>query len=126
MWYQNYAHAIVTRRNTITGVLYNQDPAIIGWELANEAWNPGDDTGNVLQVNWCYMASAKDTRALQLYCSDLTKNPSPVLQSLQSGDMGLQTLTCMPKRATLVVMSEASLQASQGCCEHAFHPNRME
>lgn len=29
---------------------YANDPAIIGWELANEAWNPGDASGNVLQV----------------------------------------------------------------------------
>jgi mannan endo-1,4-beta-mannosidase len=29
--------ALVGRRNSLTGVLYREDPAILGWELANEA-----------------------------------------------------------------------------------------
>ncbi len=34
--YQEYVRRIVTRRNSITGKLYSEEPAILAWELANE------------------------------------------------------------------------------------------
>ena len=34
--YQNYAWTILTRNNTITGVLYKDDPTIMAVELANK------------------------------------------------------------------------------------------
>lgn len=34
--YQNYVAQILTRRNTVTGTLYRDSPAILAWELANE------------------------------------------------------------------------------------------
>ncbi|MBC8032138.1 MAG: cellulase family glycosylhydrolase [Pyrinomonadaceae bacterium] len=34
--YRQHLEKIVTRRNTITGVLYRDDPTIFGWELINE------------------------------------------------------------------------------------------
>ncbi len=35
--YREHIEKVVTRRNTITGVLYRDDPTIFGWELMNEA-----------------------------------------------------------------------------------------
>ncbi|MFN2499897.1 MAG: cellulase family glycosylhydrolase [Pyrinomonadaceae bacterium] len=35
--YREHLEKIVTRRNSITGVLYRDDPTILGWELMNEA-----------------------------------------------------------------------------------------
>lgn len=35
--YKQHIEKIVTRRNTVTGVLYKDDPTIFGWELMNEA-----------------------------------------------------------------------------------------
>ncbi|GAA6139714.1 beta-galactosidase [Arenicella sp. 4NH20-0111] len=34
--FKNYILRVVTRKNTITGKLYSQDPTIMSWELANE------------------------------------------------------------------------------------------
>ena len=34
--YQSYMQQLLTRRNTVTGRVYNQEPAILAWELANE------------------------------------------------------------------------------------------
>src|SRR5215213_2690463 len=34
--YREHVEKLATRRNTITGVLYRDDPAIFGWELINE------------------------------------------------------------------------------------------
>ncbi|CAL8471250.1 g10792 [Coccomyxa elongata] len=46
--FKNYVKAILTRRNSITGVLYKDDPTIMAWDLANEPWVLGDDTGTIL------------------------------------------------------------------------------
>ena len=40
-WYRNYVRTIIDRRNTITGVTYRNEPAILAWELGNELRNPG-------------------------------------------------------------------------------------
>lgn len=41
-WFQDYIHTIVNRKNTVTGLLYRDEPAILAWELGNELRNPGD------------------------------------------------------------------------------------
>jgi mannan endo-1,4-beta-mannosidase len=41
--YHDYVRAVVTRRNTVTGQLYRDDPAIMAWQLANEP-RPGGST----------------------------------------------------------------------------------
>jgi mannan endo-1,4-beta-mannosidase len=38
--YREHVEKIVTRRNTVTGVLYRDDPTILGYELMNEAQAP--------------------------------------------------------------------------------------
>src|SRR5215208_3501582 len=35
--YREHLEKLATRRNTITGVMYREDPTIFGWELMNEA-----------------------------------------------------------------------------------------
>lgn len=35
--YREHLEKLVTRRNTVTGILYRDDPTIFGWELVNEA-----------------------------------------------------------------------------------------
>jgi mannan endo-1,4-beta-mannosidase len=34
--YQSYVQQVLTRRNTVTGRFYKEEPAILAWELANE------------------------------------------------------------------------------------------
>ena len=40
-WYQDYVRTIINRKNTITGIAYRDEPAILAWELGNELRNPG-------------------------------------------------------------------------------------
>jgi mannan endo-1,4-beta-mannosidase len=49
--YRNWVHQILTRRNTITGRLYSDEPSILAWELTNEArcQTPG---GRDLLLEW--------------------------------------------------------------------------
>jgi mannan endo-1,4-beta-mannosidase len=41
--YHDYVRAVVGRRNSVTGVLYRDDPAIMAWQLANEPRPGGSD-----------------------------------------------------------------------------------
>jgi mannan endo-1,4-beta-mannosidase len=40
-WFRDYVGSIIDRRNTITGLTYRDEPAILAWELGNELRNPG-------------------------------------------------------------------------------------
>lgn len=48
---------IVNRRNSLTGVLYRDDPTIMAWDLANEPYVLGDASGEILRVRKTYHAS---------------------------------------------------------------------
>jgi mannan endo-1,4-beta-mannosidase len=48
--FRQYVQTVVTRVNSRTGVAYNEDPAILAWDIANEPQAPGDDSGDILQV----------------------------------------------------------------------------
>ncbi|MBL8235853.1 MAG: cellulase family glycosylhydrolase [Bryobacterales bacterium] len=41
-WFQDYVRSLIDRVNTVTGVTYRNEPAILAWELGNEFRNPGD------------------------------------------------------------------------------------
>ena len=43
-WYKDHIKTVMNRRNTITGRLYNEDPTIMTWQLANEP-QPSDTLG---------------------------------------------------------------------------------
>ena len=51
--YKDYVTAIVLRKNSLSGTVYRDDPTILAWDVANEPSNPGDDSGDVLQVRPC-------------------------------------------------------------------------
>lgn len=40
-WFQSYIRFLLDRRNTVTGITYRDEPAILAWELANELRSPG-------------------------------------------------------------------------------------
>ncbi len=46
---------IVNRRNSLTGVLYRDDPTIMAWDLANEPYVLGDASGEILRVRFVTM-----------------------------------------------------------------------
>lgn len=43
--FENYINHVITRKNTITGIAYNDDPTIMAWEVVNEPRWSADDTG---------------------------------------------------------------------------------
>ncbi|XP_058218687.1 mannan endo-1,4-beta-mannosidase 2-like [Rhododendron vialii] len=48
-YFKNHVKALLTRRNTITGIQYRDDPTIFAWELINEPRCISDPSGNTLQ-----------------------------------------------------------------------------
>ncbi|KAL8228530.1 hypothetical protein R6Q57_016116 [Mikania cordata] len=57
MYFRNYVKTILTRKNTITGLQYRDDPTIFGWELINEPRCITDPSGDTLQ-DWIEEMSA--------------------------------------------------------------------
>ncbi|GJZ54843.1 putative mannan endo-1,4-beta-mannosidase 9 [Tanacetum coccineum] len=48
-YYKNHVKTVLTRRNSITGVVYKDDPTIFAWELMNESRCLSDLSGKTLQ-----------------------------------------------------------------------------
>lgn len=49
-YYRAHVRAVLTRVNTLTGVAYRDDPAILGWELMNEPRCDAEPTGKLVQA----------------------------------------------------------------------------
>ncbi|XP_076953190.1 mannan endo-1,4-beta-mannosidase 7-like [Bidens hawaiensis] len=69
-FYKNHIKTILMRRNTITGVMYKDDPTIMSWELINEPRCPSDISGATIQ-NWisemaCYLKSIDGNHLLEV------------------------------------------------------------
>jgi mannan endo-1,4-beta-mannosidase len=47
--YRNYINYLINRKNTITGLVYKDDPAIMAWELSNEP-RPGAKGNDSLKI----------------------------------------------------------------------------
>ncbi|GAB2274791.1 Mannan endo-1,4-beta-mannosidase 2 [Dionaea muscipula] len=56
-YFKDYVQAVLTRKNTITGIDYKDDPAIFAWELINEPHCISDPSGDTLQ-GWVKEMSA--------------------------------------------------------------------
>ncbi|XP_074296215.1 mannan endo-1,4-beta-mannosidase 2-like [Silene latifolia] len=48
-YFKNYITTVLTRKNTITGIEYRDDPIILAWELINEPRCMSDPSGDTLQ-----------------------------------------------------------------------------
>uniref|UniRef100_A0A0E0N0B9 mannan endo-1,4-beta-mannosidase n=1 Tax=Oryza rufipogon TaxID=4529 RepID=A0A0E0N0B9_ORYRU len=48
-FYKNHVKTVLTRKNTITGVAYRDDPTILAWELMNEPRCQSDLSGRTVQ-----------------------------------------------------------------------------
>ncbi|GAB4848546.1 Mannan endo-1,4-beta-mannosidase 7 [Ancistrocladus abbreviatus] len=56
-YYKNHIKTVLNRYNTVTGVLYKNDPTIMAWELMNEPRCTSDPSGRTIQFWIAEMAS---------------------------------------------------------------------
>ncbi|KAJ0965171.1 hypothetical protein J5N97_026309 [Dioscorea zingiberensis] len=56
-YYKDYVKTILTRKNTYSGVMYSDEPAIFAWELMNEPRCVSNSSGPLLQAWIAEMAS---------------------------------------------------------------------
>ncbi len=62
-FYREHVVQMLTRRNSITGIAYADDPAIMAWQLANEP-RPGGSDAAIAANRAAYLAWIADTAAL--------------------------------------------------------------
>ncbi|CAH9116574.1 unnamed protein product [Cuscuta europaea] len=48
-YFKNYVKTVLTRKNTVTGIEYRDDPTVFAWELINEPRCMTDPSGDTLQ-----------------------------------------------------------------------------
>lgn len=56
-YYKNHIKTVLTRRNSLTGIAYKDDPTIMAWELMNEPRCTSDKSGKTIQAWITEMAS---------------------------------------------------------------------
>jgi mannan endo-1,4-beta-mannosidase len=56
-WFKNYVSMLLNRANTVTGIKYKDEPAILAWELGNELRNPSPGGADAL-IAWMTEMSA--------------------------------------------------------------------
>lgn len=61
--YREHVARLLTRRNSLTGVAYAEDPAIMSWQLANEP-RPGGSDAAIAANRAAYLGWIADTAAL--------------------------------------------------------------
>jgi len=61
--YRDHVRSLLARRNSITGIGYAEDPAIMAWQLANEP-RPGGSDATIAANRQAYLAWIADTAAL--------------------------------------------------------------
>ncbi|CAJ1870403.1 unnamed protein product [Sphenostylis stenocarpa] len=64
-FYKNHVKAVLRRKNTITGVLYKNDPTIFAWELMNEP-RSSDLSGQQIQEMAGYVKYIDNNHLLQI------------------------------------------------------------
>lgn len=62
-FYREHVARLLTRRNTLTGITYAEDPAIMAWQLANEP-RPGGSDAAIATNRAAYLGWIAETAAL--------------------------------------------------------------
>jgi endo-1,4-beta-mannosidase len=57
-WYYVVIQAALARKNSVNGLAYAQDPALLGWSLAADLFDPADPSG-ARAVNWVKESAQK-------------------------------------------------------------------
>ncbi|GAB2282760.1 Mannan endo-1,4-beta-mannosidase 7 [Dionaea muscipula] len=88
-YYKNHIKTVLNRYNTVTGVVYKNDPTIMAWELMNEPRCSSDPTGRTIQ-DWitemaAYVKSIDSNHLLEAGLEGFYGGAHPQRMSLNLG-----------------------------------------
>lgn len=68
-YFKDWMQHIITRRNTVSGIKYTEDPTIMAWELMNEPRSSGKNTRIICDWVWEMARFIKSLDANHLVCT---------------------------------------------------------
>ncbi|XP_020210953.1 mannan endo-1,4-beta-mannosidase 4 [Cajanus cajan] len=94
-YYKNHIKTVLTRKNTITGLIYKDDPAIFAWELMNEPRCQSDNSGKSFQ-DWvgemgAYVKSIDNKHLLEIGLEGFYGESMPEKKQINPGGIEIGT-----------------------------------
>ncbi|XP_027352433.1 mannan endo-1,4-beta-mannosidase 4-like [Abrus precatorius] len=89
-YYKNHVKTVLTRKNTITGLAYKDDPTIFSWELINEPRSQNDSSGKSFQ-DWvsemaAYVKSIDNNHLLEVGIEGFYGESMPEKKQFNAGN----------------------------------------
>ncbi|RAL52536.1 hypothetical protein DM860_017230 [Cuscuta australis] len=93
-YYKNHIQTVLNRRNSVSGVVYKNDPTIMAWELMNEPRCLSDPSGNTIQVSFFFFLFHSFDTGFECYI--MTTKSYSILLNLEVGPTPRTPLTSLP------------------------------
>ncbi|CAL5208750.1 unnamed protein product [Lathyrus oleraceus] len=90
-YYKNHVKAVLTRKNTINGLLYKNDPTIFSWELMNEPRFPNHSIQNWVTEMAAYVKSIDRNHLLNIGNEGFYGETVPIRKQLNPVSINLGT-----------------------------------
>ncbi|OWM91038.1 mannan endo-1,4-beta-mannosidase 2-like [Punica granatum] len=126
-YFKSFVKAVLTRKNTITGIEYRDDPAIFAWELINEPRCMTDPSGDTLQ-DWieemsAYVKSIDKNHLLTVGLEGFYGPKNPKSLTVNPGDWAALLGSDFVRNSNLETIDFASAHIYP---DHWFHEQEFE
>ncbi|XP_058209043.1 mannan endo-1,4-beta-mannosidase 2-like [Rhododendron vialii] len=127
IYFKNHVKTLLTRKNTITGIQYKDDPTIFGWELINEPRCQTDPSGDTLQ-NWIeemsmFVKSIDKKHLLTVGLEGFYGPKSPKKSTVNPGDWAADLGSDFIRNSQISTIDFASVHIYP---DHWFHDQELE
>ncbi|KAG5551920.1 hypothetical protein RHGRI_010135 [Rhododendron griersonianum] len=127
IYFKNHVKTLLTRKNSITGIQYKDDPTIFGWELINEPRCQTDPSGDTLQ-DWIedmsmFVKSIDKKHLLTVGLEGFYGPKSPKKSTVNPGDWAADLGSDFIRNSQISTIDFASVHIYP---DHWFHDQELE